>query len=165
MREAAKRGHFDVERLFAGVTKGGMAEVVSQRQGFCEVLVETECAADRSRNLRYLEAMGQPGAIMVPLMIDEDLRLVGQPPKRGRMDDAVAIALKRRAHRMLRLRMEAPAGLLRLRRIGRERSDHRRNLRRTGRGVHPQAQRPAEGRRRDERHIGLRTRAPGPIRE
>src|SRR6516164_4382931 len=67
---------------------------------------------------------------MIALVIDEDLRLVGQPAKGGRVDDAVAVALERRAHRMLALRMEPPAGLLRLRRIRRERSDHRQTLRR-----------------------------------
>src|SRR5271167_3262300 len=36
------------------------------------------------------------------------------------MNDPVAVALKRRAHRMLGLRMEPPAGLLRLRRVRRE---------------------------------------------
>jgi hypothetical protein len=81
------------------------------------------------------------------------------------MNDAIAVALKRRPYRMLRLRMEAPASLLRLRRIGRERSDHRRNLRRVGCGVHSPTPSPREWRRRDERDVASPTRATGPIRE
>ncbi len=48
---------------------------------------------------------------MVALVSDEDLGLVLQPAERGRMDDAVAVALKRRAHVMLRLGMEPAAAL------------------------------------------------------
>src|ERR1700758_3886502 len=81
---------------------------------------------------------------MVAFVIDENLRLVGQPAKGGRMNDAVAVALKRRSDRMLRLRIKAPASLLRLRRIRRERSDHRQTLRPTGRSVHPGGAKPPE---------------------
>src|ERR1700751_6015587 len=84
---------------------------------------------------------------MIALVIDKDLRLVSQPAKGGRMDDAVTVALERRAHRMLGLRIEPPAGLLRLRRIGREGSDHRQTLRRTGSSVHSRLQSPGEWRR------------------
>ena len=96
-----------------------MAEIVRERHGLGEVLVEPERAADRARDLRHFEAVGQPGAVMVALVIDEDLGLVLQPAERGRMDDAVAVALKRRAHRVLGLGIEPPAALLRLRRIRR----------------------------------------------
>ena len=79
---------------------------------------------------------------MIALVIDENLRLMGQPAKRGRMDDAIAVPLKRRPHRMLGLRMESPTALLRLRRIGREtlRRDHAPNLRCAAAGVYPYAE-------------------------
>ena len=129
--------HLGVQRLLAGVAERGVAEIVGERQGLGEILVEAERAADRARDLRHFEAVGQPGAVVVALVIDEDLGLVVQPAERGRMDDAVAVALKRRAHRMLGLRMEPPAALLRFRRIGRQtdRPDHQTNLRREGRSV------------------------------
>src|SRR5689334_12752120 len=97
----------------------GVAEIVGQGQGLRQILVEAERPADRARDLRDFEGMGQAGAVMVALVIDKNLGLVGQPAERRRMYDAVAIALKRRPHRMLRLGMQPPAALLRFRRIRR----------------------------------------------
>ncbi len=51
---------------------------------------------------------------MVALMGDEDLGLVHQPAERGRMDDAVAVALKRRAHLVFRLGIEPAAAFFRI---------------------------------------------------
>ena len=81
-----------IERAFAGVTERRMAEVVRQRQRLGQVLVEAERAGERAGDLSDFERMGQPGAVMVALVIDEDLGLVGEPAERGGMDDAVAIA-------------------------------------------------------------------------
>src|SRR5580765_4013196 len=55
------------------------------------------------RDLRHLERMGEARPVVVALVIDEDLRLVLEPPERGRMDDAVAVALERAARRVLAL--------------------------------------------------------------
>jgi hypothetical protein len=38
--------------------------------------------------------VGQPGAVIIPLVVDEDLRFVLQTPKGGGMQDAVAVTLK-----------------------------------------------------------------------
>src|SRR5262249_55502326 len=87
---------------------------------FRQILVEAEGTSAGSRNLRHFETVRQPGAVVIALVIDKDLRLVGQPTKRGRMDDAIAVALKRRADRMLGLRMEPPASFLGLRSVRRQ---------------------------------------------
>ncbi len=87
-----------------------MAEIVRQRQHLGEVLVEPERARQRAGDLGDFQRVGQPGPVMVALVIDEDLRLVGEPAERGRMDDAVAIAPEIVAGRACRLGMEpAPA--------------------------------------------------------
>ena len=86
-----------------------MAEVVRERQRLRKILVEPERAGDRAGDLRHLERMGQARAEMVALVVDEDLRLVLQPAKGVGMDDAVAVALERRAKRVFRLGMDAPA--------------------------------------------------------
>jgi hypothetical protein len=41
--------------------------------------------------------MSQPGAIVVSLVIDEDLGLVFEPPERLRMDYSIAVPLEARA--------------------------------------------------------------------
>src|SRR5207245_2320303 len=125
----------------------GMAEIMGERQGFGQVLVETERAADRARDLRHLETVRQPRAVVIALMVDKHLRFVGESPERGRVDDAVAVTLKRRAHLVLGLRMETPATLLRLRRKRRERSVHIRTVRRAVALVHSRAWSRGEWRR------------------
>ncbi len=83
-----------VERAFARMPERRMTEIVGERAGLREVLVEAERAGERPRNLRDLERVGQTGAIVVALVVDEHLGLVREPAKRGAMDDAVAIAAK-----------------------------------------------------------------------
>ncbi|MNT46506.1 hypothetical protein D3C72_1831510 [compost metagenome] len=53
--------------------------------------------------------MGQAGAIVVAVGGDEDLRLVFQPAKSGRMHDTVAVTLKVGSRRACRLRVEPAA--------------------------------------------------------
>ena len=90
-----------------------VAEIVRQRQRLGQILVERQRAGDAARDLRHFEAVGEPRAVMIALVIDEDLGLVLQAAERGRMDDAVAVALEAGAGRALGLGMEPAAALLR----------------------------------------------------
>src|ERR1700680_2438218 len=119
MVEAAMGSEALVERTLAGMAERRMAEVMGQRAGFRQILVETERARDRSGDLGDFERMGEPGAIMIAFMENEHLGLMGKPAERGRMDDAIAIAPEIAARRAPRLAMEAPAGQGRIGRIGR----------------------------------------------
>ena len=74
---------------------GRMAEIVAERDRLGEIVVEPERAGERARDLRDLDRMGEPGAEMVALVMDEHLGLVGEPAEGGGMDDAVAVALER----------------------------------------------------------------------
>ena len=115
-----------VERVLPRMPEGGVAEVVAKRDGFGKVVVELESARERTRDLRHLDRMGEAGAEMIALVIDEHLGLVGEAAEGGRMDDAVAVALEfgprrrrrlgnqaRRARRGRRRRARAPSGLSR----------------------------------------------------
>src|SRR6202012_2507339 len=86
-----------------------------------EILVEPKRAADRARDLRHLERMRQSRPVVIALVIDEDLRLVLQPPEGSRMDDAVAVALEGTARAVLGLLVQAAATCPRQGRIGCER--------------------------------------------
>ena len=97
--EAAERRHAVVERVLAGMAEGRVAEVVRQRQRLGQVLVEPQRAGQRAGDLRHLDRVGQPRAVVVALVVDEDLRLVLQAAEGGGMDDAVAVALERAARR------------------------------------------------------------------
>ena len=81
--EAAEPAQGCVERALAGVAERRMAEIVRQRQRLGEVLVEAERARQRAGDLRHFQRMGEPRAVVVALVIDEDLRLVRQPAERG----------------------------------------------------------------------------------
>ncbi len=90
--EAAEAFEAVVERALAGVAEGRMAEIVRKRRRLRQVLVEPERARERAGDLHDFERVGEPGAEMVALVIDEHLRLVGEAAEGGGMDDAVAIA-------------------------------------------------------------------------
>ena len=111
----------NVKRAFSLLCRQ-LAEVVRQRQGFRQVLLETQGAGDRPGDLRDFEAVRQPRPVMIALVVDEDLGLVLKPAERGRMDDAIAVPLERRTHVALRLRMEPAAAVFRMCRVGRARN-------------------------------------------
>ena len=82
-----------VQDLLARVAERRVPEVVPERARLGEVLVQAEGARDRPRDLRDLERVREPRAVVVALERDEDLRLVLEPPERARVDDPVAVAL------------------------------------------------------------------------
>ena len=89
----------------------GVAEIVRERERLGEILVEAEGAGDGAGDLRDFEAVRQPRPVEIALVIDKDLGLVLQAAESSRMDDAVAVALERRAQIVLRLRIEPSAAL------------------------------------------------------
>ena len=124
--EAAMRLEAGVERAFAGVAERGVAEIMRQRQGLGEVLVEPELARQCAGNLGNFQRMGQPRAVMIALVEDEYLRLVLQAAEGGGMDHPVAIAPERAAGAAGRLREQpAPAvvGVAGIERAGGSHSD------------------------------------------
>ena len=97
--EAALPGHRGIERALAGMAEGRVAEIVGERQRLGQILIDMKRAGDGAGDLRHFEAVGQPRAVMVAFVIDEDLRLVIQAAEGGRVQDAVAVAPVRRARR------------------------------------------------------------------
>ena len=107
--EAAKGLHAGVERILAGVAEGRVAEIVGQGQGIGEVLVETELAGDGAGDLGHFEAVGEPGAVEIAHVVDEDLGFVLQLAEGGAVDDAVPVPLPGAAGGSLRLMVKAAA--------------------------------------------------------
>ena len=122
MIETAVGFHRLVERSFARMAEGRMPEIVRQRQRLGEVLVHPENTADRARNLRHLQAVGETRPVVIPLVIDEDLRLVLEPAERRAVDDAVAVALEGRPRAAFRFWVETPAAPLGKRGVSRSRA-------------------------------------------
>ena len=90
--EAPLARHTGIERALAGMAEGRMAEIVRERERLCQVLIKRKHPRHGAGDLRHFEAVGEACAVMIALVIDEDLRLVGQPPERGRMQDAIPVA-------------------------------------------------------------------------
>ena len=95
IRQAAR------ERLLPRMPEGRVPQVVAERDSLGEILVQPQRARHGSGDLRNLKAVGQPHAEMVAIGRHEHLRLVPQPSKADRMDDAVAITLERVARAAL----------------------------------------------------------------
>ena len=88
-------GHHLCQRILAGVAKGGVAQIMGQRHGLCQIGIKPKCACDGARDLRHLNRMGQARAVIIALMLYKNLCLVLEPAKGRGMDDPVAISLKR----------------------------------------------------------------------
>ena len=114
-------GHERVDHALAGVAERRMPEVVTERDRFGQLLVKPQHLGDRPRDLRHLERVGQPRPVVIAGRREEHLRLVLQPAERLAVDDAIAIALKRRPHFVFRLRTKAAARVGAFRRLRRER--------------------------------------------
>lgn len=98
-----------IESLFAGVAKGGMTDVVGKSECLSEFWVQAQGDCERAGDLGNFEGMGQAAAEMIARKIvrqtREDLGLSGQTAKGAGMENTGAVAGKRRAIWMGRLRM------------------------------------------------------------
>ena len=103
--------HALVEHRLAGVAEGRVAEVVAEPDRLGQVLVEAERPGDVAGDAAGLERVRQPGAVVVALGRDEDLRLVLEPAERLRVHDAVAVALEGGAVIGIGLLLRAPGGV------------------------------------------------------
>ena len=111
-----------IERRLSGVTERRVPEIMSERDRFGQILIESKRPRDCPRNLRDLERVRQPSTVVVALRRDKYLRLVAQPPERLRVDNAVAVALKAGAVRTRLHRAQPACGAVRK---GRPRLEHR----------------------------------------
>ena len=64
-RGAEALGQAAVERLLADVAERRMTEIVAEPDRLDQILVEPQCASHGARDLRDLERVGQPGAVVV----------------------------------------------------------------------------------------------------
>src|SRR5581483_5349815 len=95
--EAAVRAQQLVERGLTGVTERRMAHVVAEADRLREVFVEPKRTGDDACDARRLERVRHARAVVVAGRVDEDLRLPLQTAERLGVQDAVAVALERRA--------------------------------------------------------------------
>ena len=80
--------------------------------GLGQILVQAQAPGDGAGNLRDLQRMGQPGAVQVALRREEHLRFLLETPEGLAVQHPVAVPLKHRAQRVLRLRHSSAAACI-----------------------------------------------------
>src|SRR5277367_1493489 len=83
-----------VESAFARMPEGRMANVMDQRQRFCQPLVQAQHCCYGARDLRHLHRVGQAAAEVVRVAVREYLRLAGKTAEGPRVNNPSAVALK-----------------------------------------------------------------------
>ena len=73
MVEPAMGLQANIEGTLAGMAERRMAEIMRQRQGFREILVEPELPGQGAGDLRHFEAVAEPGPVMIALVEHEYL--------------------------------------------------------------------------------------------
>ena len=81
-----------VQRPLAIVAERRMSEIVGQAGHLDQVPVAPEGRTEFAADLSHLEGVGEPVAHEVVTIGGEHLRLGSQPPQRGGMDEATAVA-------------------------------------------------------------------------
>ena len=83
---------------FAGVAKGGVAQIVTHGDGLRQILVQRQGSRNRPGNPGDLQCMGHTGAVMVTFRGQKHLGLMHQPAEGLGVDDPVRIPLIAGAH-------------------------------------------------------------------
>ncbi|QTK78444.1 hypothetical protein AT6N2_C0560 [Agrobacterium tumefaciens] len=94
MVEAAIGQQHRIQRVFAGMAEGRVAEIMHQRHALGQILIQLQRTGERAGDLRHLDGVGETRAIMVAIGADEDLRFVLQAAKGCRVDDPVTVPLE-----------------------------------------------------------------------
>ena len=102
-------GHQAIDDPLARMPEWRVAEIVAERNRFGELFVQAKDLGDGAGDLRHLEGVRQPRAVVVAGRREEHLRLVFEPAEGLAVDDAIAVALKRRPDVVLPFRPQAAA--------------------------------------------------------
>jgi hypothetical protein len=90
----AEARHLTIQFQFAGMAKRGMPKIVSQRQSFGELFVQSESNRERTGHLGNFYGVRKTVAEMIAETGGENLRLPFHAAESAGMDNAITIALK-----------------------------------------------------------------------
>jgi hypothetical protein len=79
--------------MLAGMTKGGMPNVMSERTCFNQVAIEPKTDADGRGELKHFDTVRQSLSKIIIVLYREELRLVAQAAKRRRPENPISVAL------------------------------------------------------------------------
>ncbi len=104
--------HPCIKCILAAVTEGWVTQVMCERDALRQIFIESQSSRQVPADRRDLHRVRQARAEMITFSRDEDLRLPLEPSKRLGMNDAIAIALKRKPHRIFGLWVDSPESSL-----------------------------------------------------
>jgi len=104
--KSAEWRHGCIQSILPGMTERRMTKVMGQRERLSQIFIQTQGPRDSARNLSDLQRMCETRAVVIALVINEDLCLVLKPPERAGMNNPVAIALVTAAISAFGLRVE-----------------------------------------------------------
>ncbi len=94
---------------FTGMAKRGMPKIMRQRDGFRQVFIGPQRPGDGATDLGDFHGVGEAGAVIIALVVNEHLGFIFQSAEGCGMDDAVAVALKNGAVFGFAVRVHTPA--------------------------------------------------------
>ena len=106
--------------ILPGMAERRVAQVVGQGNRLDQVFIDAQGPSNGAPQLRDLQRMRETRAEQVALVIQENLRLVDQPPEGRGMHDAVAVALVVGARGRHGLGVAAPTRARRVAGVGRQ---------------------------------------------
>ena len=92
--------------------KGRVAQIMGQGESLTQILVQSQRPANRPRDLRHFQCVGQTGAKIVAFVVDEHLGLVFEATEGPAMNDPVTVALKTPPCGAIRLIVQPPAAVV-----------------------------------------------------
>ena len=76
------------------MAKRAMSQIMPQRNGIGQILIQTQCPGNRLRNGRHIEGMVHPRGDMVAFRRENHLGLVAEPPESRAMENPMGIPLE-----------------------------------------------------------------------
>jgi hypothetical protein len=77
-----------------------VSQIVPERDGLGQILVQPQCAGDRARDVTDVERVGESHPVVIAFRREEHLGLVLETAERLGVHDPIAVALEARADRI-----------------------------------------------------------------
>ena len=100
MLKTAEAGHQLIQCLLSAVAERAVTKVMAQADRFGKAFIEIQSFGDSPADLRHLDTVGQPRAVIVVDTGGKHLRLAFEPSKGRTMYYPVTVSLERGSVRM-----------------------------------------------------------------
>src|SRR3990167_4429309 len=97
--------HPFVQCLFTGMSKGRMSQIMCKGYALRQVFVQSQSPCNIAADLRDFQGVRDARSVVITFSNDEHLRLSLEPPECLRVNDPVAITLKRKSRFIFRFRL------------------------------------------------------------